>query len=124
MLKGFRNVSGIEYQFLEFRLLPDQVRLIRSGRDIPLAPKTFHFLCLLLNAGNAVVAREVLFEELWRGRPVSDESLAQVVAQCRRALGDSAARQQVIKTVPKRGYRLVPDVVVFRAGALAGMEPT
>ena len=47
-----------------------------------------------------------------------------VVAQCRRALGDSAARQQVIKTVPKRGYRLVPDIVVFRAGALAGMEPT
>lgn len=102
--------TGMEYHFLNFRLLPDQVRLLDRGKDVPLAPKTFHFLCVLIHAGNAVVTRDTLFGELWKGREVSDESLAQVVAQCRRALGDSASTQRVIKTVPKLGFRFVPEV--------------
>ncbi len=104
--------SGTEYHFLHFRLLPDQARLLHRDEEVPLAPKTFRFLCVLIGADNAVVARDTLFNLLWEGRAVSDESLAQVVAQCRRALGDSAARQVVIKTVPKLGFRFVPDVEV------------
>lgn len=107
--------SGMEYHFLNFRLLPDQARLIHREEDVALAPKTFHFLCLLISAGNAVVSRDALFELLWQGRTVSDESLAQVVAQCRRAVGDSASTQNVIKTVPKLGFRFVPDVRVVAA---------
>ena len=102
--------AGREYQFLNFRLLPDQARLLKQGEDIPLSPKTFRFLCVLISAGNAVVSRESLFDILWEGRSVSDESLAQVVAQCRRALGDSASQQRVIKTLHKIGFRLVPEI--------------
>ncbi|MEE2729799.1 MAG: winged helix-turn-helix domain-containing protein [Pseudomonadota bacterium] len=111
--------NGKEYHFLNFQLLPDQARLLRQGVDVPLAPKTLHFLCLLIHAGNAVVSRDRLFDVLWEGRAVSDESLAQVVAQCRRALGDSAAQQKVIKTVPKLGFRFVPELRVVTA-----VEPT
>jgi len=113
VLKGYRSAPAMEYHFLDFRLLPGQVRLIKAGQDVALAPKTFHFLCLMLGAGNAVVSRDRLFEQLWQGRAVSDESLAQVVAQCRRALDDSAARQRIIKTIPKLGYRLIPEITVY-----------
>ncbi|RLU04181.1 MAG: hypothetical protein D9N11_00405 [Ketobacter sp.] len=113
-------LSGMEYHFLNFRLLPDQARLICREQDIALAPKTFHFLCLLISAGNAVVSRDALFDVLWHGRAVSDESLAQVVAQCRRALGDSASTQNVIKTVPKLGFRFVPHIRVVAAAGVTG----
>ena len=111
MLDTNNALGGMEFGFLNFRLIPDQARLLRGECDVRLAPKTFDFLCLLVQRANAVVARDELMERLWQGRPASDESLAQVVSQCRRALGDSAARQFIIQTVPKRGFRLVPDVV-------------
>ena len=101
-----------EYRFLEFRLLMDQARLLRHTVEVHLPPKVLLFLCVLVRAENAVVTREVLFQKLWQGKVVSDESLAQVVAQCRRALGDSANQQRIIKTLPKIGFRLVPGISV------------
>lgn len=116
-------MKGIEYRFDEFCLLPDQVRLLQGREDIRLSPKVFHFLMMLVSADNALVEREKLFDILWQGRAVSDESLAQVVAQCRRALGDSAARQSIVQTIPKRGYRLVPQVFIrCQSGPVRGSE--
>lgn len=104
------TLNGVECRFLEFRFLPDQARLLRGKDEIDLSPKCFQFLSVLISASNAVVYREALFELLWNGRSVSDECLAQVVAQTRRTLDDSAARQRIVKTVPKLGYRFVPNV--------------
>lgn len=103
-------MRGIEYHFEDFCLMPDQARLLKGEREIKMAPKIFQFLSMLVQAENTLVEREALFETLWQGRAVSDESLAQVVAQCRRALGDSASRQALVQTIPKRGFRFVPDI--------------
>jgi|GEM_PF-1613496 len=108
-------VRGIEYYFKDFCLMPDQARLLKGEREIKMAPKIFQFLSMLVQAENSLVEREALFESLWQGRAVSDESLAQVVAQCRRALGDSASRQALVQTIPKRGFRFVPDIWVMHS---------
>ena len=103
---------GVEYCFLEFRFFPDQARLLRNSLEVHLTPKMLNFLCKLIRAEHAVVTRESLFNALWLGKVVSDESLAQVVSQCRRALGDSANQQRIIKTLPKIGFRFVPCLTV------------
>jgi class 3 adenylate cyclase/DNA-binding winged helix-turn-helix (wHTH) protein/predicted ATPase len=51
-----------------------------------------------------LVARDEIIEALWRDVIVADDSLVQCVSELRSALGDD--RQQVIRTVPRRGYML------------------
>lgn len=60
------------------------------------------------NAGRDT--REQLFEALWPGVIVSDDTLTQAVIKLRKALGDSAKNPQYIQTIPKRGYRLCAEV--------------
>ncbi len=62
-------------------------------------------LYLVEHAGHTV-SREQLFEALWPGVVVSDDTLTQAVIKLRKALGDSARNARYIQTVPKRGYRL------------------
>ncbi len=122
-MKGINWPRDVEYRFLDFVLVPDQARLLKGADDIPLAPKPFWLLLLLAQAANRLVERDHLLELIWQGGNASDESLAQVVSQCRRALGDSAAQQAVIKTVTRRGYRLVPLVTVALPPPLAACWP-
>src|SRR5205807_2117312 len=53
------------------------------------------------NPGRLISKRE-LIEALWPDTAVTDDSLVQCLGEVRRALGDEA--QQIIKTVPRRGY--------------------
>src|SRR5712672_2235628 len=57
---------------------------------------------LLLNAGDTV-RKDDLLESVWPGVLVVDASLATAVSKLRKVLGD----EEIIKTVPKVGYRLV-----------------
>ena len=57
---------------------------------------------LLLKAGETV-RKEELLELVWPGVLVVDASLATAVSKLRKVLGD----EEIIKTVPKVGYRLV-----------------
>ena len=62
---------------------------------------------LVLNA-NRLVAKEVLFEAVWRGVRVTDDSLVQCIHELRAALGDTT--QRLIRNVPRRGYLLASEV--------------
>ncbi|MES9913699.1 MAG: winged helix-turn-helix domain-containing protein, partial [Candidatus Sedimenticola sp. 4PFRAG1] len=68
------------------------------------------------NAGKTV-SREELFDALWPGVVVSDDTLTQAVIKLRKALGDSAKNARYIQTVPKRGYRLCTEVRLRQGAA-------
>jgi Transcriptional regulatory protein, C terminal len=51
------------------------------------------------------VDKRELFEQIWPGVIVTDDSLVQAVKDIRNALGDDA--HSVVQTVPRRGYRLI-----------------
>ena len=46
---------------------------------------------------------------VWPDTAVTDDSLVQCLIEVRRALGDS--KQEIIKTVPRRGYIFELDVI-------------
>lgn len=79
-----------------------------NGADLDLRPKAFALLHHLLDHPNRLHSREDLFETLWPGVIVSDDSLTQCVSDLRRVLGDRA--NHVLRTVPRRGYMLSVDV--------------
>ncbi len=95
-------MSHTTFQFGPFAL--DLDRLCVRGPDglIELRPKSFEVLHYLLQHAGHVVSKEQLMTAVWRDVTVTDDSLTRCVSEARRAIGDE--RQQVLKTVPKRGY--------------------
>jgi DNA-binding response OmpR family regulator len=75
----------------------------RAGRRLPLNPKEFAVLELLLAAQGAVVSAEEILERVWdeAADPFS-QAVRTTMSRLRAKLGDPP----VIETVPKAGYRI------------------
>lgn len=78
-----------------------------EGRPVPLRRQALELLCVLGRRAGEVVSKDELMTAVWRDVVVGETSLAQAVADIRRALGDSGHR--LLRNVARRGYRLVPD---------------
>jgi len=80
-------------------------RELRDETDavIPLRAQSSEVLAVLVQHPGEIVEKQFLHDEVWASRVVTDSSLAQCIADIRRALGDS---REILQTVPRRGYRL------------------
>ncbi|MDG4649260.1 winged helix-turn-helix domain-containing protein [Roseibacterium sp. SDUM158017] len=63
-------------------------------------------LMALARVPGETVSQDALIEVVWQGRAVTIDSVAQCIAEIRRALEDKDKR--IVETVPRKGYRLVP----------------
>jgi TolB-like protein/DNA-binding winged helix-turn-helix (wHTH) protein len=81
-----------------------------AGAEIPLRAQSFAVLRHLVENAGRTVSKDELNRAVWGGMAVTDDSLVQCIRDVRRALGDEA--QTVVRTVPRRGYRLDPSPVV------------
>lgn len=79
-------------------------QLERHGRGVPLEPKVYDLLEVLIKRRPAVVTNNELDELLWPQVYVARTSLTRLVSELRAALGDSPRDSHVIRTVYKTGY--------------------
>ena len=79
---------------------------------MPLTPKHFDVLRVLVQHSGHLVEKERLLKEVWPDSYVEEGALNRSVSVLRKALGESASGQKYIETVPKRGYRFVAPVTV------------
>jgi DNA-binding winged helix-turn-helix (wHTH) protein len=100
------------YEFGGFRLEVPEQRLLREGVTVPLPPKEFETLRLLVERHGRLVSKQALLERVWAGTFVGDDTIAQRISLLRKALGGESAASKYIETVPKRGYRFVARVRV------------
>jgi DNA-binding winged helix-turn-helix (wHTH) protein/tetratricopeptide (TPR) repeat protein len=98
------------YQFDEFELLPKPRVLLRAGSRIPLTPKPFDTLLMLVERAGQTVPKEELFAQVWSGAEVEENNLTQSISTLRKALGEKRGENRYIVTDPGRGYRFVADV--------------
>ena len=98
------------FEFGPFRLDPQEGRLLRGDEPVPLPPKTFELLVLLVERSGHLVAKEELVGTLWPDTFVEEANLNNHLWRLRRALGQSRTGGEYIETVPKRGFRFVADV--------------
>ena len=76
-----------------------------------LPPKAMEvLLCLASNPGE-LVKRETLIDEVWGTGHGSPETLSHAVSEIRHALDDHPDNPEFVQTLPKRGYRLIVEVV-------------
>ena len=101
----------IRYRFSDFTLSPQRRLLVREGREVPIIPRYFDLLVLLIERRHEAVHRREIFELVWTDATVSDSALSQAVRTIRRALGDDSREPRFIRTVSRHGYRFVLDVV-------------
>lgn len=96
------------YTFGEFRLDVADQQLFHGAEPVPLPPKEFRILQLLVEHHGRLVTRQQLLDAVWPDTYVSDDTVAQRLSCLRKALGASGSR--FIETVSKRGYRFGADV--------------
>lgn len=88
-----------------------QRQLLRQGRPLPLIPRYFDLLVLLIERRHTAVSRSDIFDRVWSDVIVSDGALSQAVRTLRRTLGDDSREPIFIRTVSRYGYSFVfPDV--------------
>ena len=109
----------MSYRFGRFALDYGTRQLLADGREIRLSPKALELLTILLQHRPRAVSKADLQERLWPSTFVEETNLAGLVAEIRRALGDSATEPAYVRTVHKFGYRFVVDVVERDAEAAA-----
>lgn len=84
-----------------------QRRLLQrdDGAEVTLRRQSLDLLCELARHSGEVVTKQELFDRIWPGVVVTDDSLVQAIGDVRHAIGDQ--RHLVIQTIPRRGYRLL-----------------
>ena len=79
-----------------------------TGQVVALRPQALYVLLELARRSGEVVTKRDLMTRVWPGIVVTDDSLVQCIVEIRRALGD--AEQRIVRTMPRRGYCLMPDI--------------
>jgi DNA-binding winged helix-turn-helix (wHTH) protein len=115
----------VVYRIGDFTLDEDTRQLLANGDEVHLTPKTFDLLALLVANRDRAVSKAELQQRLWPSTFVEETNLANLVAEIRRALSDSAANPTFVRTVYGFGYRFVGDArVVTAAGRSDRSRPT
>lgn len=99
-------------------------QLERQGGIVPLEPKVYELLEVLIKRRPAVVTNNELDELLWPQVYVERTSLTRLVSELRAALGDTPRGSRIIRTAYKTGYAFCAEVASMpsAAGAPAAIE--
>jgi len=98
------------YTFNNFQLEVNE-RLLKCEEEIiPITPKAFDILVLLLEHKGKIVEKEFLLNEVWANTYITEATLAQNILTLRKILGKQPDGKHFIETVPRFGYRFVGEV--------------
>jgi len=98
------------YSFDSYVLDVDERVLKRDGRIVPLTPKVFETLLLLVKNHGSVVTKQEILETLWPDVFVEESNVTFNITMLRKALGDTPQHHVYIETLPRRGYRFKTEV--------------
>lgn len=98
------------YDFGAFRVDAQRRRLLRAGEIVPLTPKAFDTLLVLVENSGRVMEKDDLMEQVWAGVAVEENNLTQNISALRKALGERRDEPQYILTVSGIGYRFIASV--------------
>ena len=107
-LRGSRTLA---YRIGNYQLDPLR-RELHCGQTLRrLEPQVFDTLLFLVENRARVVSKDDLVAAVWNGRFVSDATVESRIKAARRAVGDDGRSQNIIRTIPRRGFRFVAEVV-------------
>ena len=109
-MESSREDRPAAYPFDDVRVERHNFRVLKGGQPLTIEPRAFDVLIFLIEHRAYVVAKQELFEQVWKQSFVTDSALAQEIKNIRHAIGDSAHSPRYIETVHKHGYRFIAEV--------------
>jgi len=103
----------------EWEILPGHGVFRRGDQEERPEPKVFAVLMALATRDTNLITKTELVDEVWDGRPTSDEPIARCVSQLRGHLDDRQTPHQYIETLQRRGYRLKQHVELHHPPEIA-----
>ena len=97
----------MRYKFGDYEIDTGRVELHKAAAPVAIEPQVFDLLVYLIENQDRVIGSEELFDAVWGGRAVSLSTLTSRINAARAAIGDSGAKQELIKTVQRKGYRFI-----------------
>ncbi|EGQ9231406.1 CadC family transcriptional regulator [Vibrio alginolyticus] len=105
---------GVYFQINDWVLSVDENKLYRPDREVTVEPRLINLLHFLAEHANEVFNREELIQYVWAGAIVTDQVVTQSIFELRKLLRDGREENtNYVITVPKRGYKLVANVVTM-----------
>jgi DNA-binding winged helix-turn-helix (wHTH) protein len=101
------------YSFGPFCLDTANHTLSLHGEPVPLQPKAYEVLLILVENRNRLVTRTELLNSVWEGVNVGKGALNFQIRQLRKIFGEVAFKPQYIRTIPSVGFRFIADVQVL-----------
>jgi TolB-like protein/Tfp pilus assembly protein PilF len=98
------------YEFGPFRVDARERVLLREGQVVPLTPKLFDILIVLLQNSGRILSKDEIISLVWRDTVVEEGNLTRNISRLRRILGESRNHHPYIETVPWRGYGFATTV--------------
>ena len=98
------------YEFGPFRVDADKEVLFRDGQPVPLTPKAFQILLVLVRRGGEIASKDEIMKAVWPDTFVEETNLTRNIFSIRRALGEGSENQYIL-TVSGKGYRLAERAV-------------
>jgi DNA-binding winged helix-turn-helix (wHTH) protein len=84
--------------------------LSKDGQVIVLEPKVLEVLLYFIDNNEHYISMQELHENLWQGRIVSDAAVRRIISKLRILFGDDHKNPNYIKSLPKKGYKLICKV--------------
>ena len=100
----------MKYLFEHCEIDVDSHQLLVDGIYRTVEPQVFALLQYMIENAGRLISREELVQIVWHGRIVSDSAISARISAARSAVGDSGAKQAIIKTIPRCGFRFIADV--------------
>ena len=102
------------YEFGPFILDPSERILRRDGNNVPLQPKVFDTLLVLVENGGHLIEKDEFMRAVWpEDQFVEEQNLNKNISKLRQALGRGEGGTEYIETVTKSGYRFTADVKII-----------
>lgn len=103
------------FSFDGYEIDTDQLELRHEQTPVHVEPQVFDVLCHLIRHRDRVVTKLELFDEIWGGAFVGEATLTSRIKTARQAVGDNGQAQRLIRTIHRRGYQFVGDVLERQA---------
>lgn len=101
-------------EFGRFRLDAQKKILWHEDEPINLPLKEIELLCVLTESSQLVTKDEIL-NRVWQDSFIEESNLSSHIYRLRKMFAKYGESEEIIQTVPKRGYRFMGEVISFSA---------
>ena len=115
MLKLSDLAQRIDFRLGPLSVSPSRRHVQGPAGEVHVEPLVMQAFLLLLHARGKVITRQEMFDSLWGGVMVGDDSLNRAISAVRRIAAETGPDLFEIETIPRTGYRLIGEILSLTA---------